>query len=90
MPEGGELSSLWLFVVLLQIIVRGLVFARMSPEQKGELVQSLQALGQVDNHIGLETPVVMFCLLRFCVCMCGDGANDCGVSGFGGYYCVQH
>jgi cation-transporting ATPase 13A3/4/5 len=35
------------------------VFARMSPDQKGELVKRQQDLG-------------------FCVCMCGDGANDCG------------
>ncbi|XP_078491913.1 polyamine-transporting ATPase 13A3 [Ciona intestinalis] len=39
--------------------VKGTVFARMSPDQKTELMANLQS---VDHH----------------VCMCGDGANDCG------------
>ncbi|XP_062505188.1 polyamine-transporting ATPase 13A3-like [Corticium candelabrum] len=45
--------------LLNKVVVRGIIFARMSPEQKRDLVESLQDLG-------------------FCVCMCGDGANDCG------------
>ena len=30
---------------LLQVVVKGTVFARMSPDQKGQLVESLQDLG---------------------------------------------
>ncbi|XP_065842399.1 polyamine-transporting ATPase 13A2-like isoform X2 [Oscarella lobularis] len=45
--------------VLDRISVRGAVFARMLPEQKAQIVQSMQKLG-------------------YNVCMCGDGANDCG------------
>ncbi|XP_043917761.1 polyamine-transporting ATPase 13A2 isoform X2 [Protopterus annectens] len=45
--------------LLPRILVRGTVFARMSPDQKTELIQSLQKL-------------------KYCVGMCGDGANDCG------------
>uniref|UniRef100_H2YT62 Cation-transporting ATPase n=1 Tax=Ciona savignyi TaxID=51511 RepID=H2YT62_CIOSA len=47
-PEWKEILS-----------VKGTVFARMSPDQKTELMENLQS---VDHH----------------VCMCGDGANDCG------------
>ncbi|XP_030042006.1 polyamine-transporting ATPase 13A2 isoform X2 [Microcaecilia unicolor] len=42
-----------------KVLVRGTIFARMSPEQKTQLVHSLQDL-------------------KYCVGMCGDGANDCG------------
>lgn len=45
--------------LLPKILVRGTVFARMSPDHKTELIQSLQQL-------------------KYCVGMCGDGANDCG------------
>nr|XP_033777807.1 cation-transporting ATPase 13A2 isoform X5 [Geotrypetes seraphini] len=42
-----------------KVLVRGTIFARMSPEQKTQLVHSLQDL-------------------KYCVGMCGDGANDTG------------
>ncbi|XP_029433723.1 cation-transporting ATPase 13A2 isoform X2 [Rhinatrema bivittatum] len=42
-----------------KVLVRGTIFARMSPDQKTQLVHSLQDL-------------------KYCVGMCGDGANDCG------------
>jgi len=47
--------------LLPQIVTRGIVFARMAPDQKTQLVEMLQSLDYV-------------------VAMCGDGANDCGVS----------
>ena len=34
-----------LFLMNLQVAVKGTVFARMSPEQKGQLVEILQDLG---------------------------------------------
>ena len=40
-------------------VLTGAVFARMSPDQKTELIEELDKVG---HH----------------VCMCGDGANDCG------------
>ena len=43
------------------IVAQGSVFARMSPDQKVQVVEHLQELDYV-------------------VGMCGDGANDCGVS----------
>lgn len=43
------------------ILLRGTIFARFQPEQKTQLVISLQKLDYI-------------------VAMCGDGANDCGVS----------
>lgn len=43
------------------ITVKTVVFARMSPNQKTQLIQTLQELD-------------------YYVTMCGDGANDCGVS----------
>lgn len=39
--------------------MKGVIFARMSPDEKHELVELLQQMG-------------------YCVCFCGDGANDCG------------
>ncbi|XP_064642626.1 polyamine-transporting ATPase 13A3-like isoform X2 [Lineus longissimus] len=42
-----------------KLILRGTIFARMSPDQKALLVELLQELDYI-------------------VCMCGDGANDCG------------
>ncbi|KAL5475532.1 hypothetical protein EMCRGX_G025359 [Ephydatia muelleri] len=42
-----------------KLMVKGAVFARMSPDQKAEVVVDLQKIG-------------------YGVCMCGDGANDCG------------
>nr|CAB3224445.1 probable cation-transporting ATPase 13A3 [Phallusia mammillata] len=41
------------------IATKGTVFARMSPEQKTDLMEDLEEVG-------------------YHVCMCGDGANDCG------------
>uniref|UniRef100_A0A2K6KPZ2 ATPase cation transporting 13A2 n=1 Tax=Rhinopithecus bieti TaxID=61621 RepID=A0A2K6KPZ2_RHIBE len=54
--------------LLPKVLVQGTVFARMAPEQKTELVCELQKL---QPH--RATP-----LFRYCVGMCGDGANDCG------------
>jgi magnesium-transporting ATPase (P-type) len=47
--------------LLEKILVNGTVYARMSPDQKAQLVEHLIELG-------------------YCVSMCGDGANDCGVN----------
>ena len=58
--------------------MRGAVFGRMSPDQKQQLVETLQTLGYFQcinsmfkfnksNNINL----------RYFVAMCGDGANDC-------------
>eukprot|EP00048_Salpingoeca_helianthica_P023068 m.22053 g.22053 ORF g.22053 m.22053 type:complete len:1155 (-) comp8219_c0_seq1:45-3509(-) len=44
---------------LKRLAVCGSVFARMSPDQKTQLIHTMQEVG-------------------YCVCMCGDGANDCG------------
>ena len=41
------------------LAAKGVVFSRMAPDQKTDLMEELQA---IDYH----------------VCMCGDGANDCG------------
>ncbi|XP_032156459.1 cation-transporting ATPase 13A2 isoform X9 [Sapajus apella] len=54
--------------LLPKVLVQGTVFARMAPEQKTELVCELQKL---QPHL----PMTFF---RYCVGMCGDGANDCG------------
>ncbi|XP_078186621.1 polyamine-transporting ATPase 13A2 isoform X27 [Callithrix jacchus] len=54
--------------LLPKVLVQGTVFARMAPEQKTELVCELQKL---QPHL----PTTLF---RYCVGMCGDGANDCG------------
>ncbi|XP_047129122.1 polyamine-transporting ATPase 13A3 isoform X2 [Hydra vulgaris] len=45
--------------LLPKVLVTGVVFARMSPEQKTMLIDDLKDIG-------------------YGVCMCGDGANDCG------------
>ena len=45
--------------LLPRVLVSGVVFARMTPEQKTMLVEDLKDIG-------------------YGVCMCGDGANDCG------------
>ncbi|XP_063273631.1 polyamine-transporting ATPase 13A2 isoform X3 [Prinia subflava] len=52
--------------LLPRILLRATVFARMLPEQKTQLVCSLQELesGSLSRS--------------YCVGMCGDGANDCG------------
>lgn len=44
--------------VLSRVLVKGMVFARMSPDEKNILVEKLQKM-------------------QYCVCFCGDGANDC-------------
>ncbi len=57
------------------------VFGRMSPEQKSQLIELLQELGFVHDttlfeligQYGFKT-----INKRYCVGMCGDGANDCG------------
>ncbi|XP_026305074.1 cation-transporting ATPase 13A2 isoform X8 [Piliocolobus tephrosceles] len=74
-PERGQPASLEFLpmesptaVNGVKVLVQGTVFARMAPEQKTELVCELQKL---QPH--RATP-----LFRYCVGMCGDGANDCG------------
>ncbi|OLL26120.1 putative cation-transporting ATPase [Neolecta irregularis DAH-3] len=44
---------------LNRMLLRGQIYARMSPDEKNELVSKIQSLD-------------------YCVCFCGDGANDCG------------
>ena len=76
--------------VCVQLLVKGTVFARMSPDQKAQLVTDLQSLGYVRVWcVGVERRVVVMAgvrhhyqaifPIRYGVCMCGDGANDCGV-----------
>ncbi len=72
--------------VLDLVTVRGVVFARMNPDQKKLLVERLQVLGyyvgKSESH--KRSAPVDFC--RSCLnqpiwyfkAMCGDGANDCG------------
>ncbi|XP_078186623.1 polyamine-transporting ATPase 13A2 isoform X29 [Callithrix jacchus] len=74
-PERGQPASLEFLpmespadVNGVKVLVQGTVFARMAPEQKTELVCELQKL---QPHL----PTTLF---RYCVGMCGDGANDCG------------
>jgi cation-transporting ATPase 13A2 len=49
------------FRILKNVIAKGKVFARMSPEQKAFLVEEIQATTRDYHMVG----------------MCGDGANDC-------------
>ncbi|CAJ0920884.1 unnamed protein product [Ranitomeya imitator] len=49
------------YELLPKILLKGTIFARMSPGQKSSLIEELQ---KIDYYAG----------------MCGDGANDCGVS----------
>lgn len=59
--------------------IRGTIFARMSPDQKQQLVQELQRLGY---YVGKR--ILIACCLKnhaevaLILGMCGDGANDCG------------
>jgi hypothetical protein len=57
--------------VLQPVLRRGCVFARMSPDNKRDLIEMLGA--------GLQTTPVPGCpKLGLHVGFCGDGANDCG------------
>lgn len=57
--------------VLQPVLRRGCVFARMSPDNKRDLIEMLGS--------GLQTAPVPGCpKLGLHVGFCGDGANDCG------------
>lgn len=57
--------------VLQPVLRRGCVFARMSPDNKRDLIEMLGS--------GLQTAPVLGCpKLGLHVGFCGDGANDCG------------
>ena len=58
--------------------MKGTVFARMSPDQKAQLVRDLQTIGWVCSHYS-HVLYVSSSNGRYGVAMCGDGANDCGV-----------
>lgn len=65
-----------------QLLVKGTVFARMSPDQKAQLVTDLQAIGCVSAlalHLLTSNHFSPSPHGRYGVAMCGDGANDCGV-----------
>lgn len=60
-----------------RLVTRGSVFARMSPDQKQQLVQELQTLGYcvgklISESLNFGNDVFVL------AAMCGDGANDCG------------
>ena len=50
------------------------VFARMSPDQKQEMINLLQ---DVNNPCSYQK-YHQFIQIDYTVAMCGDGANDCG------------
>lgn len=57
--------------ILQPVLRRGCVFARMSPDNKRDLIEMLGS--------GLQTAPVPGCpKLGLHVGFCGDGANDCG------------
>ena len=64
--------------LLPTLAVRGVVFARMKPEQKAQLVEEMQ--------VGSQTLIISFPRLLkgpfqnldYVASFCGDGANDCG------------
>ena len=58
----------------------------MSPDQKAQLVTSLMDIGY-GNKVAYTCSLVSMLVIslavlihRYGVAMCGDGANDCGVS----------
>ena len=58
-----------------QLLVKGAVFSRMSPNQKAQLVSDLQKLGWVsiehECEVRVHFTVVMVC--GVCAFHCGDG-----------------
>ena len=59
------------------MLVRGQVFARMSPDEKHELVEKLQSIGYCVGKHCLERLAAEYEGLTYSG-FCGDGANDCG------------
>ena len=43
--DNQQLYSVYIYVSQFQIIVKGTVFARMSPDQKAQLIEALQDVG---------------------------------------------
>lgn len=77
-------------MVALQLVLRATVFARMAPDQKTQLVEVLQSMEWVaplfcgfafnSFHATRVCLHVFYLSSSYTVGMCGDGANDCGVS----------
>ena len=57
-----------------RVLLRTVVWARMSPDQKAQLVEALQVIWDELVRRDILFPQE----LGYVAAMCGDGANDCG------------
>lgn len=60
-----------------RVVSKGVVFARMSGEQKQQLIEELQTLGYYVGKWKVRSSKRR-CCFNLLSAMCGDGANDCG------------
>ena len=60
------------------MLVKGQVFARMSPDEKHELVEKLQSIGYCVGMLRALMGVPLAFFAYVLAGFCGDGANDCG------------